>query len=589
MPTISLKKDLLLKALSSEYTDENFAYLCFEYGLELDDITSEKKMLLKEQGENAAKEASDDVIYRIDIPANRYDLLCLEGLSIALLVFQNRMDYPHYKSILPSDPKKVQRLHVKPETKQIRPFVVAAVLRDITFTPESYASFIDLQDKLHQNVGRKRTLVSIGTHDLDTVTGPFTYEALPPEEIKFVPLNQKREYTAKELMEFYSTHQQLKQYVGIIKHSPVYPVIKDKNGVILSLPPIINSEHSKITLNTKNVFIEITATDLNKAHVALDTLVTSFSYYCKNTFTSETCEVVWADGSKHRTPELAYRKEVVNSKKLNKYIGTKIEAGELASLLTRMCLQAKTTGGSDIIVKIPPTRHDILHVVDIYEDAAIAFGYNNILKTFPNTNSVAQQQPLNKLTDHLRQQIAQVGFSEILSFTLCSRDDISTKLRKVFDKDSVVQISNPKTLEFQVVRTTLIPGLLKSIASNKNAPVPLKIFEISDVVVFHKDAEQCSKNTRHLCAVYYDKKAGFEILHGLLDRIMQLLEIPWSKEGGYYLNGIDDETFFPKRCAQVLLNGKPIGILGVLHPEVIKGFELKFPCSALELNVELFV
>lgn len=60
------------------------------------------------------------------------------------------------------------------------------------------------------------------------------------------------------------THAQLKQFLGIIRDSPVYPVIKDKNGVVLSMPPIINGDHSKITLDTKNVFIECTATDLTK-------------------------------------------------------------------------------------------------------------------------------------------------------------------------------------------------------------------------------------------------------------------------------------------------------------------------------------
>jgi len=72
------------------------------------------------------------------------------------------------------------------------------------FNQDSYKSFIDLQDKLHQNIGRKRSLVSIGTHDLDTIVGPFTYDAKPPGDIKFHPLNQDKEYTATELMDLYS-------------------------------------------------------------------------------------------------------------------------------------------------------------------------------------------------------------------------------------------------------------------------------------------------------------------------------------------------------------------------------------------------
>jgi len=170
------------------------------------------------------------------------------------------------------EPAKRQVLKIDPSTAQIRPYAVAAVLRNVTFTQASYNSFIDLQDKLHQNICRKRTLVAIGTHDLDTLQGPFSYEALAPEQIKFKPLNQTKEMTGSQLMEFYATHAQLKQYLPIIRDSPVYPVIYDANRVVLSLPPIINGDHSKISLKTKNVFIECTATDRTKAKVVLDTI-----------------------------------------------------------------------------------------------------------------------------------------------------------------------------------------------------------------------------------------------------------------------------------------------------------------------------
>lgn len=57
---------------------------------------------------------------------------------------------------------------------------------------------------MHQNICRKRSLVAIGTHDLDTIKGPFTYDAKPPQKIKFKPLNQTEEFTAVELMDLYS-------------------------------------------------------------------------------------------------------------------------------------------------------------------------------------------------------------------------------------------------------------------------------------------------------------------------------------------------------------------------------------------------
>ncbi|CAI8007641.1 Phenylalanine--tRNA ligase beta subunit, partial [Geodia barretti] len=265
MPTIAVPRDALFEALGKTYTDEEFDELCFDFGIELDEVTSEKEMLIREMGEEKAEandqKASEQVIYKIDIPANRYDLLCMEGLVRGLLVFLRKIEAPVYKAVLPSRP---HRLLVKPATAQVRPFVVAAILRNIAFTQASYNSFIDLQDKLHQNIGRKRSLVAIGTHDLDTLKGPFTYEALPPEQIKFVPLNQTREFTAVELMDLYSKDSHIRHYLHIIQDKPVYPVIYDKNRVVLSMPPIINGDHSKISLSTRNVLIECTATDLKK-------------------------------------------------------------------------------------------------------------------------------------------------------------------------------------------------------------------------------------------------------------------------------------------------------------------------------------
>lgn len=92
------------------------------------------------------------------------------------------------------------------KTAEIRPYVSGAIIRNIKFTKESYESFITLQDKLHQNIARQRTLVAIGTHDLDTIKAPFTYEALPPEQIQFVPLNQTKSMNGSEMMKFYEVH-----------------------------------------------------------------------------------------------------------------------------------------------------------------------------------------------------------------------------------------------------------------------------------------------------------------------------------------------------------------------------------------------
>ncbi|XP_065842811.1 phenylalanine--tRNA ligase beta subunit-like [Oscarella lobularis] len=588
MPTIGVQRDLLFEALGRSYSDEEFEELCFDFGLELDEVTSEKIMLSKEQGEKRAEDASEAIIYKIEVPANRYDLLCMEGLVRGLCVFLNKMDAPRYKSI----PGK-ERLVIRPEMGGVRPHAVAAVLRDIKFTQQSYDSFIDLQEKLHQTICRKRALVAIGTHDLDTIEGPFTFEALSPDSIKFKPLNQTEEHTASQLMELYKTDSHLRHYLHIIKDKPLYPVIYDKNRVVLSMPPIINGDHSKIHLGTRNVFIECTATDLNKAKIVLDTIVTMFSQHCAKPFTVESVEVEQPDGSVVVHPELPYRHEVITATEINKKVGIRETSEKLASLLTRMCLVSKVMpDGETIKVEIPPTRADVIHSCDIVEDAAIAYGFNNVKMTIPRTNTIAIQFPLNHLTDLLRGGMAQAGFTEVLTFALCARDDVATFLNKKIEDVSAVHIENPKTFEFQVARTTLLPGILKTVSCNRKLPLPIKVFEISDVVYQVNTKDVGARNERWLCAVNYNRAPGFEVVHGLLDRIMELLEVsPRSGENetGYYLNSTNDSTYFDGRCAEVMCGGKRVGILGVLHPTVLQKFDLPMPCSALELNVETFL
>ena len=236
---------MLYEKLGQKYSEEEFENECFDFGIELDDVVEENGVTK----------------FKIDIPANRYDLLCVEGLSRALNVFRQRVNYSKF-IVKPGS----ERLIVDKSVNSVRPYCVGPVLRNIKFDQEVYNSFILLQDKLHQNIGRERSLVAIGTHDLDTIQGPFKYQALPPNEIKFKALNQENEMCVPEMFEgFKQTY--LKPYVQLLENSPVYPLITDKNGIILSLPPVINGDHSKITLNTRNVFIDITATDIEKAKI----------------------------------------------------------------------------------------------------------------------------------------------------------------------------------------------------------------------------------------------------------------------------------------------------------------------------------
>lgn len=195
-----------------------------------------------------------------------------------------------------------------------------------------------------------------------------------------------------------------------------------------------------------------------------------------------------------------------------------------------MYLRTTVVNENELAVEIPPTRHDIIHAADIYEDAAIAYGYNNIVKTIPNLTTTGSMFPLNKLSEQLRFHMAQAGLTEALTFTLLSRDDVGVKMNKKIEDIPAVHIGNPKTAEFQIARTSLLPGLLKTLAANKKMPLPLKLFEISDVVLKDDEAEVGARNERRVCAVNCNKNAGFEVVHGILDSIMKALDVEWDNK-----------------------------------------------------------
>ncbi|RYP77708.1 hypothetical protein DL770_007054 [Monosporascus sp. CRB-9-2] len=613
MPTISVDKYDLYDALGRKYTTEEFEELCFEFGIELDEDTENEERPVVD-GEQEPPQL------KIEIPANRYDMLCFEGISLMLNIFREKQPTPEFKLVEPAN-GELQTIIVSESTATVRPLVAGAILRNVKFTQKRYESFIALQDKLHQNLARQRTLVAIGTHDLGAVQGPFTYEALPPQDISFVPLNQSKKMTAEELMTFYEKDKHLGRYLHIIRDKPVYPVIKDANGVVCSLPPIINGDHSKITLKSTNVFIECTATDVTKLEIVLNMMVTMFSVYCEEPFTIEPVKVVSDHNGQTRiTPNLLPRTTSVEIDYLNDCLGLSESPESICKFLSKMALSAKPSSQDPNLleVSIPPTRADILQRCDVMEDLGIAYGFNKLPRLSVN-KTVGAPLSMNKLADIVRLECGMAGWLEVMPLILCSHDENFTWLNRKDDGQTAVKLANPKTAEYQVVRTSLLPGLLKTLRENKSHSTPIRVFETSDVVFKDPSVERKARNERHFGAAWYGKTSGFEEVHGLLDRVMLMLRMAFltREEGiaavaaekqlekdfvvrqdhtardGYWLEPIDEATFFAGRAAAVYLRlgGKAVrvGEFGILHPTVLEKFELRYPVSTLEINLNVFL
>ena len=613
MPTISLIRSHLFESIGKEFTDEEFDELCFEFGVEVDEIVTEMVDF------TATNVQEEHIIYKIDIPANRYDILCLEGFSRAIRIFLGLQKTPTIKHN--NNLQTKQKMIIEKSTNAIRPFASCAILRGLKFDAKRYKSFIDLQDKLHQNICRRRKYVAIGTHDLNTITGPFYYKALPPKDINFVPLTDtnNKSFMAKDLLDSYRndpTFKHLKPFTDLIYNSPVYPIIYDSKDTVLSMPPIINSRHSRITLDTTDVFIECTGIDITKTNIVLDTMVAMFSEYCEEPFIVEPVDVVYEDpvnaSKSGLTPLLSTRTCDANLKEINGTIGVDLKADEVCRLCEKMQLGPASFIESENIIRVnvPPTRSDVLHAVDVIEDVAIAYGYNNIVQQVPKTNTVGKPLEINQFADLLRQEIGRAGYVEMLTHGLCSTAENFTNLRR--EIGPAVSLSNPANMEYEVVRTTLIPGALKTLCYNRNLSHKegVQLFEISDVV-FPCENEVGAKNVRNLVGLHAAHASSFETIHGLLDRIMTCAQIQPDNE--YAMNSLskdeiaakkrvsrediiykvvagEDPTFFPGMAADILLKKgdeeSKIGSMGVIHPDVLANFDIIYPTTVLEIDLD---
>ena len=632
MPTLQCSSELLFEKLGQKYTEKEFTDLCFDFGIELDEVTNKREMYRREAKDNVnlekLNELSDEEIYKIDIPANRYDLLCLEGLVNALLVFKGRKA-PVYRISKPQ-----LKMFVKPSILPIRPYVVCAVLRNINFTQTSYDSFIDLQEKLHHNICRKRTLVSVGTHDLDTVKGPFSYEGTPKAEVDFLPLAHagRGNLKGEKITEYYQNDKHIGKYVPLISEKDRFPAVYDSSKsmkslyffflplfpsrrtcftiagelwrklchlllkkkkkktkkklyqhktALMSLPPIINSEHSKISINTKNVFIECTAIDYPKANIVLNMIVSAFSTYVQEQFTIEGVEVEYPEGCDLKflpsrtvvTPDFSTREFVAGRDYINKSIGVNLTPQEMCNYLYKMLLDAKPSDDEkSIVVQVPATRPDVLHQADIMEDVAIAYGYERLIREAkpPQTVSFGKQQPRESLRNLLRNELGFSGYTEMMTLSLCSVDEATALLQrdlKHYSKDGLVKLQNPITEEFQICRPSLLPGTLKTLSHSKDQAMPLQLFEVTDVVFRDTDHRIGARNELHLCAVRASANStGFDNIQGLLVHIMQRLGIPENKYS--MVEGKGDNCFIPGWQVGIMYEDKQVGVMGVIDPMV---------------------
>eukprot|EP00656_Telonema_subtile_P019116 TRINITY_DN2039_c0_g1_i2.p1 TRINITY_DN2039_c0_g1~~TRINITY_DN2039_c0_g1_i2.p1 ORF type:complete len:350 (-),score=111.47 TRINITY_DN2039_c0_g1_i2:160-1209(-) len=319
--------------------------------------------------------------------------------------------------------------------------------------------------------------------------------------------------------------------------------------------------------------------------------------YCSTPFEIEAVKVVNADGTEFMSPDMGLMPFEVAPDYVNKAIGISIAPEAMCQTLERMMMPAEFDAAANKIkVQVPCTRSDVMHQCDIMEDIAIAYGYDNIERTLPVVNTVGKKMPLNHCSDHIRRTLAMAGYNEILTFGLISIEENFRFMRLEDDKSLAVRINKPRVADVEIVRTHLVPGLLKTIKSNLNSAPPFKLFEVSDVCVLDSAQDVGARNVRNLATVHCGVESGFQYVHGVLDQVMAFNRVKHAREvgaeNGYTLQEGSHPSYFTGGegvCAEVVLKGEVIGRVGILHPEVMANFGIQYPCSALEITVQPFV
>lgn len=497
----------------------------------------------------------------IEVLANRPDIISLQGFLRAIRAFTGKeVGLKKYKINKPENNYKVI---VNPSVEHIRPYTVCSIVKSIKLNNENIKTLIDLQEKLHSTLGRNRKKIAIGIYPLDKISLPIKYEAMKPSDIKFQPLEAKEEMSALDILHRHTTG---KDYAHLLEKLPKFPVFVDSKGKILSMPPIINSEETgRITQETTEMFIECSGLDLNMLKKTLNIITTTLAdmggkiyqmnvIYEKNTIT---------------TPDLTPDKMKISLENVNSWLGLTLKEKDLEKLLLKM--------GYDFQNKtaiIPAWRTDVSHEVDIIEDIAIAYGYDNLIPEISNITTVGEETKEEVIKSKISEILVGLGFLETLSYHL-----IKTEEAKQLNDEEKIEVENSKT-EYKLLRPNLIIPNLRILSENKDHEYPHKIFEIGKTFQLSKSEKSETGIEEQDRLVILSTPSNFTELKKILDYLMRMLD------SNYEIKESKQEYLIEGRTGSIIMNKKEIGFIGEVHPDTLKEWNLKMPLALIEINLQ---
>jgi phenylalanyl-tRNA synthetase beta chain len=504
-------------------------------------------------------EGSDGKIITVEFFPDRPDLLSVEGAARALRAFLGFEKGLKSYSFGPP----VVDVNVEASVKPVREYIECLDVKGVRLDDGIVKGLMELQEDLHWALGRDRKKVAIGVHDSSRITPPYTYKAVEPDEVYFEPLGMPGvEMSIGEVLE---KHPKGVEYAHIINSFDRYPVILDSKGNVLSMPPIINGELTKLTERTSQIFVEMTGTDDKAVKKAMNILTAAFA---ENGWRLSKVNVKYPQKTLI-TPDLNPERRGLSVGYTNKTLGLNLSPAEV-----KTCLEKTGYGvglkGADLEVFVPAYRADILHDIDVVEDVAIGFGFQNFNPELPRLSTIGSRLSLEAVSRKARSSMLGLGFTEAVTLMLTNEENNALKMGV---KEDSVKVKNPISEEHTIIRSHLLPSLLEVLNINRHRELPQRIFEVGDVLKVDSKQETGSRGERRLCACVIHPKANFSESKSLFTALLR--DLGMRKR----VKSMDHPSFIQGRCGGVA----GLGYFGEIHPSVLTSFNLEYPTIGLEI------
>ncbi len=469
--------------------------------------------------------------------------------------------------------KSLAEVYVDKRLENIRPYIGCSVIKSVELTDTLIQAIMQLQDKLDHTYGRNRRRTSIGLYDFDLIAPPLSYAVAKPTEVSFVPLGFEKKMNLKEILK---EHPKGLEYGSIVSRHPAYPILLDSENKVLSFPPIINSDDlGKVTEQTRNILVEVTGTVhetvLNTLKIVTLSLIdrggkaySTTVHYSQDNFT----EVTPSFETKYMDLDIEYA---------NKILDLHLTPRQIAELLAKAGFGVEKLEKDHVAVRIPCYRIDVMHQIDLVEDVAIAYGYNNIKpfwRKLPTTGGARPEQVFLGIT---RELMVGLGYQEVLTYNMTNLGNLFTKMN--VKKQKIVELANPKVQTLTCLRNWLLPSLMEFLSCNLHIEYPQKIFELGPITVLDEKAETRTRDEDILAAAVSHASASFTEMKSALDALFMNLGLQWQIKETKHL------SFIEGRVGTAVIDKTEVGTLGEIHPKVLENWTLENPVAAFELNM----